>query len=102
MRKEIHQLIDKLEKPFGLVYYKGIPICDMSCDELYILCTWLTEIHFKGKTVIKESTYVAHIDCNNCLETESVLIPKGTSIEMYKSRTVCSDCDCYLSGRSRL
>lgn len=97
MREEINQLIDKMEEPYGLAYYKGIPICDMSRDELYILCTWLIEICFKGETSNKkEETYVAHIDCYNCEATESVNIPKSITIKRYKSNRVCSDCGCMM------
>lgn len=98
MRKEIQQLIDKLDEPYGLVYYKGISVCNMNCEELRILCMWLAQIHFKGDPIAKEKYYVAHIDCHNCEETESVNIPKGTTIRKYKNNKVCSNCGCMMGA----
>lgn len=47
MREEFLQLIDELDKPIGLGYFKGIPTCDMSQEELNILCTYLIQEYYK-------------------------------------------------------
>lgn len=43
--------------------------------------------------------YVEYLNCWNCGEKERVEIPKGTTIDEFCDKNMCSNCGCHRKGK---